>query len=115
MQGNVSHLEIGSKSASASRDFFEAVFGWRFNPMGEDGSGWFQAPSIRVGLHGDDPQPQIFVCFDAPELSAAIAKVKAAGGEASEPRPPEPGFGRFSFCTDPQGIRFGLHEVPTIA
>jgi predicted enzyme related to lactoylglutathione lyase len=37
---------------------------------------------------------------------------REAGGEADPPAPEEPGFGRFSNCRDPQGIRFGLHQKP---
>ena len=50
MPGNVSFLEIGSKDAAVSRTFFEGVFGWTYNSMGDAG-GWFQTPSIKAGLH----------------------------------------------------------------
>ena len=109
MPGNVSFLEIGSKEATESSTFFEKVFGWSFTPMADAG-GWFQTPSIRVGLHGNDPQPQLHVFFDVTDLDVAIALVKASGGQADPPGPEEPGFGRFSNCQDPQGIRFGLHQ-----
>jgi predicted enzyme related to lactoylglutathione lyase len=39
-----------------------------------------------------------------------MALVREAGGQADPPAPEEPGFGRFSNCRDPQGIRFGLHQ-----
>ena len=111
MPGNVSFLEIGSGDASISRVFFEQVFGWAFNPMGPT-EGWFQTPSIRAGLHGNDPEPRLYVFFDVPNLEAAVERVRAAGGQADAPGAVEPGFGRFSGCCDPQGIRFGLHELP---
>jgi predicted enzyme related to lactoylglutathione lyase len=110
MHGNVSFLEVGTVDTEKSRPFFERVFGWSFHPMGE-GGGWFQAPSMRVGLHGNDPQPQIYVFLEVPELEQAMALVREAGGEADPPTS-EPGFGRFSSCRDPQGIRFGLHQKP---
>jgi predicted enzyme related to lactoylglutathione lyase len=56
MHGNVSFLELGTTNTERSRPFFERVFGWSFHPMTE-GEGWFQAPSMRIGLHGNDPQP----------------------------------------------------------
>ena len=110
MHGNVSFIEIGTSDTGQSRPFFEHVFGWTFNPMAQ-GGGWFQAPSMRVGLHGDDPKPQIYVFFEVPDLEQAIALVREAGGEA-DPAAEEPGFGRFSNCRDPQGIGFGLHQQP---
>jgi uncharacterized protein len=109
MHGNVSFLELGSIDAESSRAFFERVFGWSFHPMSQ-GAGWFQAPAMRVGLHGNDPQPQIYVFLEVPELERAMALVREAGGEADPPTS-EPGFGKFSSCRDPQGIRFGLHQM----
>ncbi|MEO0704421.1 MAG: VOC family protein [Cyanobacteria bacterium J06649_5] len=113
MAGDVSYIEIGAQNAEASRTFFEQLFGWNFHPMGNDGEGWFQTPSIKAGLHGQDSEPQISIFFDVPDLMAAISKVQDLGGEAEQPGPDEPGFGRFCSCRDPQGVRFGLHQPPT--
>jgi uncharacterized protein len=108
MHGNVSFLELGTADTEKSRPFFERVFGWKFHPMGE-GGGWFQTPLTRVGFHGNDPQPQIYVFLEVPDLDQAMALVREAGGEADTPTS-EPEFGKFSNCRDPQGIRFGLHQ-----
>jgi predicted enzyme related to lactoylglutathione lyase len=113
MHGNVSFIEIGTADTERSRPFFERVFGWTYNPMAQ-GGGWFQGPSIRIGMHGGD-SPQIYVFFEVPDLEQAMAVVREAGGEAEPPAPEEPGFGRFSFCRDPQGMRFGLHQQSTRA
>ena len=78
--------------------------------MGTGPEGWFQTPSIKAGLHGNDPTAGILVFFSVPNLEEAMEKVKELGGEADEPTE-EPGFGRFSTCRDPQGIRFGLHRL----
>jgi predicted enzyme related to lactoylglutathione lyase len=108
MHGNVSFIELGTSDTKRSRPFFERIFGWTFNPMAQ-GGGWFQAPSMRVGFHGEDT-PQIYVFFEVPDLERAISLVREAGGEADPPAPEESGFGRMAFCRDPQGIRFGLHQ-----
>jgi hypothetical protein len=42
--------------------------------------------------------------------SSDTGRSRPAGGEADPPASEEPGFGRFSSCRDPQGIRFGLHQ-----
>jgi predicted enzyme related to lactoylglutathione lyase len=102
--GQVSYLEIGSADAVAIRAFFGAVFGW---PSHDEA--WMQAPTMKVGTHGDDPAPQIYVYFNVPDLEAAAARVRAAGGEADEPTN-EPGFGRFVNCVGPGGLAFGLHR-----
>jgi predicted enzyme related to lactoylglutathione lyase len=113
MDGDVSFLELGSTEADTGRSqiFFEKVFGWHFHAMPQ-GGGWFQAPTIRVGLHGNDPGPAIYVFFEVSNLEEAMATVRTAGGEADPPVTEEPGFGSFSNCRDPQGIRFGLHQKP---
>jgi predicted enzyme related to lactoylglutathione lyase len=106
IEGRVSFLEIGSGDVLATRKFFGEVFDW---PCHDDA--WLQAPDIKVGTHGDDPVPQIYVYFNVADLPAAIARVKAAGGEASDPTA-EPGFGNFSNCRAPGGAAFGLHTKP---
>jgi predicted enzyme related to lactoylglutathione lyase len=102
--GQVTFLEIGSGDAPATRAFFGAVFDW---PLYDNA--WFQTPTLKAGTHGGSSTPQIYVYFNVSDMEAAIARVRAAGGEADEPKV-EPGFGRFSNCRDPGGIRFGLHQ-----
>jgi len=100
MHGSVSFVEIGTTDTDRTHAFFERVFGWKFTPMSH-GGGWFQTPSMRMGLHGNDPQPQ------------ALASVRDAGGTAENSGEEVPGFGRFANCRDPQGIVFGLHQRPS--
>ena len=110
--GTISFIELGSGAESQkSSAFFGQLFGWTFNAMGESG-GWFDTPTIKAGLHANDPQPQIYPFFQVANLLDAIAQVRALGGEAEEPGPVEDGFGQFSNCCDPQGIKFGLHAKP---
>ena len=111
MQGNVSFVEIGTTDIDRTRAFFESIFGWAFTPM-TNGGGYFQTPAMRMGLHGNDPQPQLYVFLEVPDLDEAVLKVREAGGEAEAPGPETPGFGRFANCRDPQGIIFGLHQRP---
>jgi uncharacterized protein len=111
MHATPTYLEIGSDDPTATSAFFAAVFGWTYTPMGAQG-GFFQTPTLKAGLHGDDPAPQISVYFSVPDLAQAVATVRAAGGVADDPGPEEPGFGRFSTCQAPGGVRFGLHQPP---
>lgn len=111
MRGNVSFIELGATQADTERSqrFFERVFGWQFHPVPQ-GGGWFQAPLMRVGLHGNDPKSQIYVFLEVDDIEQAMAAVREAGGEA-DPATSEAGFGTFSNCRDPQGVPFGLHQV----
>jgi uncharacterized protein len=109
MGSEVSFIEIGAGDAGKARAFLGQLFGWDFHVMGTGPEGWFQTPSIKAGVHGNDPEPGILVFFGVTDVDAAIAKVRELGGEAGDATD-EPGFGRFSMCRDPQGIRFGLHQ-----
>jgi len=70
--------------------------------MGNGGDGWFQAPTIQAGLHGNDPSPGFLVFFGVPYLDMARSKVIALGGSADPPAD-EPGFGRIVFAAIPPG------------
>ena len=108
--GSISYIEIGGGARTeASGAFFSKLFGWQYKAMGDAGNGWFQLPDIKAGLHPNDLGFGIFPFFEVADLSEAVTKVRELGGEASDPGPAEPGFGRFSFCSDPDGIKFGLH------
>lgn len=104
-----SYLEIGAPDDARARAFFTDLFGWRFTPM--DNGGWFDTGGLKTGLHGQDNHPAIIVYFEVPDIETAVIRVRNLGGIAEDPTPVEPGFGRFSTCQDPQGIRFGLRQI----
>ena len=104
-----SYLEIGAPDDARAQSFFGDLFGWAFTKM--DNGGWFDSGEIMTGLHGKDDRPGIIVYFEVSDLEAMVAKVRSLGGTAEDPSPVQPGFGRFSTCADPQGIRFGLREI----
>ncbi|MEJ6396068.1 VOC family protein [Gymnodinialimonas sp. 2305UL16-5] len=103
-----SYLEIGAPDDAKARSFFAELFEWSFTPM--ENGGWFDSGEIKTGLHGKDDRPAIVVYFTVPDIESTVARVRSLGGTADDPTPEEPGFGRFSTCTDPQGIRFGLRQ-----
>lgn len=110
MTGEISYIEVGSGDAWETGRFFAELFGWTFNTMGGAGDGWFATPTVRVGLHGNDPGHGIVPYFRVINIDTAAAKVRGMGGTVEEPGTDEPGFGRFYNCLDPSGIRFGLHQ-----
>jgi predicted enzyme related to lactoylglutathione lyase len=111
MQGKITHLEIGTQTAPNTSTFFSSLFEWPYSSMGE-GGGWFKTPTCKIGMHPSDPKPGIVVYFSVSDIEAASIKVRELGGEASEISPDEPGFGRFCSCKDPEGVVFGLHQLP---
>lgn len=113
MSGQPSFFEIGVPDAGRARTFYATLFGWRFHDMGEGDQAWIETPSVHGGLHRDDPESRIELFFAVPDIEAAVATVRELGGHADDPRPEEPVFGRFAFCRDDQGVRFGLHQAPS--
>ena len=111
MTPDISFVEIGISSAIDTNRFLQQLLGWSFHPVGTDGEGWFQTPSMKVGTHGRDPSPGFLVFFGVPDLDKAIADVVNLGGRIEAPTD-EPGFGRFCMCVDPSGLKFGLHQRP---
>ncbi len=108
-EGTVSFVEMGTGDKAKTVGFFSALFGWSFSPMDDNGNGWFDTPSGRIGLHVNDPGWEMVPFFKVTGLEAAMAKVEELGGQAESIAVAQ-SFGRFSNCKDPQGMRFGLHE-----
>lgn len=110
MDGEISYIEVGSGDAAATARFLTALFGWPLTPIGDAGDAWFQTPTMRAGLHGNDPHHGIVPYFRVADIAAAAIRVRELGGEVEDPGEEEAGFGRFCNCRDGQGLRFGLHQ-----
>ncbi|QCH25221.1 VOC family protein [Mycobacteroides salmoniphilum] len=110
MTGEPTYFEIGVPDAVRAQKFYQRLFGWTPHAMGETGQAWLETGGVRGGLHNDDEDRRIDVFFGVPDIEAAVSSVRELGGEAEDPGPEEPDFGRFAFCRDDQGVRFGLHQ-----
>jgi uncharacterized protein len=114
MTGDVSFFELGVEDAQRARAFYEALFGWRFEPAG----GGFSIAGTNVpgGVHGGDPGASPYVFFAVEDVEAAAARVRELFGTVEELDDEDEEsvarFGRFKLCRDDQGSPFGLHEPP---
>jgi len=113
MSGEPVFFEIGVPDAKRAKAFYGELLHWTFHPMGGGDQAWIETGAVRGGLHDQDQECRIDIFFAVPDIVAAVAAVRELGGEADDPGPAEPGFGRFAFCRDDQGVRFGLHQPPT--
>lgn len=111
MFGQPTFFEIGVPDAVRAQSFYTKLFDWTPHPMGERGAASFDTGGARGGLHGEDDERRIDIFFGVADIDAAVTSVRELGGSAEDPGPPEPGFGRFAFCRDDQGVRFGLHQA----
>ncbi len=111
MQGELTFFEIGVPDSSRAQTFYGRLFDWQFPPYeGGEGQVWVRTPTMKAGLHDQDPQAAITMFFSVEDIDAAVLLVRKLGGTAEDACPEEPGFGRFSSCTDDQGVKFGLHQ-----
>ena len=101
-------IEIGTDDRESTRLFFEAVMGWTWEEP-EGGGGFFTDGTRRVGLH-DEASANMVPYLKVDNIEVAVAKVKSAGGALMGTIAEAPGVGRFATCTDPRGVRFGLHQ-----
>ena len=112
MSGEPTHIELGAPDARKAREFFGSLFDWTFERFGDGDQSAIRTPTIRGGIHDGVTTTTLTTYFRVDDIGVAVTKVRELGGTADDPSPEEPGFGRFSTCTDNQGIPIGLHQLP---
>jgi predicted enzyme related to lactoylglutathione lyase len=108
-QGDVAYLVFEVPDAARARTFFSAVLGVRFEP-GRTPDGW-NLPEVAPmsGFAGGAVRPRVVPMYRVDDIAAAVERVRAAGGSASEPA--HEGYGMRAECTDDQGVRFYLGQL----
>lgn len=102
-------IEIGTDNPASTSAFFTSVMDWEWTDMGEGQGGYFTDGTRKVGMHKEGAS--CMVPYLAVEnIEVMVARVKSAGGSLMGEIADAPGFGRFATCTDPRGVRFGLHQ-----
>ncbi len=108
MTGEPTYIELGVTDADAARTFYGGLLGW--NATGDSGPGQVDTPTLSIGIHDHDPKTWFEVFFAVSDLDASLAQVTALGGRVEGEIHLDEGFGRWSECTDDQGVRFGLRQ-----
>jgi predicted enzyme related to lactoylglutathione lyase len=107
--GEIAYLTLEMPDLRAANDFYTTVFGWQFTPGHVANGRQVRGPVPMTGVAGDADVPGAVALFAVDDVAAAVARVRAAGGTATEPeRQP---YGVTSSCTDDQGMRFYLGEL----
>jgi uncharacterized glyoxalase superfamily protein PhnB len=107
--GDVSYITMEVQDSAPVRSFYGAVLGWRFSP-GRVEDGWGADDVVPMtGLHGGHDVTTVVPMYTVDDIEAAVARVRAAGGSATDPeRQP---YGLSSLCRDDQGTRFYLGQL----
>jgi uncharacterized protein len=98
-EGDVVYAALWLPDSTRGEAFYSAVLGWPFRGA---------VPT--VGMHGGVAEPTLFLCHAVDDVNAAVARVRAIGGQADEPQAER--YGLVANCTDNQGMRFALLESP---
>ncbi len=102
------YMEMKATDLSASKVFYEKAFGFAFTDYGPEYAAVEGGP-VQIGLAtGEDPAAPM-PTFESDDLEAALAQVKAAGGEIVQEIFAYPGGRRFE-CLDPSGNRLAIYK-----
>lgn len=106
-EGDLVYVTYEVEDSAKARAFYAQVLGWAFT-AGSVEDGW-QVVGGSGGLQGGHPQATTLPMWRVSDLAAAVERVRAAGGTATDPatRP----YGAESECADDQGTRFYLGQL----
>jgi uncharacterized protein len=106
--------ELGTTDVDGAQRFYEHVFGWTTQDMGEEYGGYriFHRGETQIGGLMQNPDASIpagwtpYVAADDPD--ATCEKAKGLGAEIVVEPMDVPNVGRFGILKDPQGAVFGV-------
>jgi len=104
--GDLIYVTYEVADSARFRQFYGTVFGWEFQP-GRVPDGW-QITNVQPmgGMRGGVAEATIVPAYQVADIDQAVARVRAGGGEATDPE--EQGYGWSATCDDGQGTRFYL-------
>ena len=107
-QGDVANVTMVVRDTDRAREFYEVVLQVPFS-SGHPGA-WRTdqtRPPLSI-LPSRDAQPQVQLSYRVDDMTAAVERVRAAGGHADEPR--RMPYGLLAECVDDQGATFRLWQ-----
>jgi uncharacterized protein len=108
--GQLSYLQMPARDVAVSAGFYAEVFGWETEPPASG----FEAPGL-IGqwVREREPAPEagLLPWIQVDDLEAALARVRAAGGEVLSPPVPDGPVRWLATARDPGGNMLGLVEA----
>jgi uncharacterized protein len=102
-ENQIDYIEISVSDMARTKQFYGAVFGWKFEDYGPDYTSFFDG-RLGGGFTLEKPMPAhgLLLVIYASDLATAQQKVKSAGGVIVKDTFSFPGGRRFHFA-DPNG------------
>ncbi len=116
MNNRVVHFEIPCDNPEQTINFFKDVFGWTFQPFGNEEywlvtTGDEKSPGINGGfMKKRDPRQPVVNTINVENLDESIQKIEKAGGKIMLPKMAVPTVGWVAYFTDPDGNIHGIWQ-----
>jgi len=114
MTHQINWIEVATGNPQATRDFFNKVFGWNFQPSGMMPDYYIFNPGAGPmgAIHGHMQNgPRMTAYLHAPDIDAKLREVEAAGGQVVTPKMfVGDAVGNIAHFADPNGNLFGLWD-----
>jgi predicted enzyme related to lactoylglutathione lyase len=106
-QGDVGYAWLTVPDPDRAAAFYAAVLGWEYSPGFAPGGRTVEGQSLALGIGAGEPGWHLSYAVD--DVAAAVERIRAAGGRASDPdaRP----WGAAADGVDDQGMAFALHQA----
>jgi predicted enzyme related to lactoylglutathione lyase len=106
-QGDVGYAWLTVPDPDRAADFYAAVLGWEYSPGYAPGGRTVEGQSLGLGIGPGEPGWHLSYAVD--DVAAAVERVRAAGGRASDPQ--ERPWGAAADGVDDEGTAFALHTA----
>jgi predicted enzyme related to lactoylglutathione lyase len=109
----LNYVELPTADVAASRQFFEAAFGWSLTVFGPAYAGTVAAGAggtsdLGLNGHSEDAPTMPLPIIEVDDLEASLAAVQGAGGVVTRPIFAFPGGRRFHF-REPSGNEMAVY------
>src|SRR5512138_3143413 len=87
--GKICYLEIPSKTAESSAEFYSSIFNWKVRPRGDgnlafDDTGGVSGTWVKEGDRTPDERTRIYIMVDS--ITESLKQIEEAGGRVVTPR-----------------------------
>jgi hypothetical protein len=120
--GRVIHFEFTSKEPEKAADFYQKVFGWKFDKWEGPTEYWLvtTGDEKETGINGGlgpmgKELPATINTIDVEDARKSVEMIEKAGGKITSPVHAVPGVGWNAYFEDPEGNQWGIMQEDSSA